>query len=203
MTQRSGFNRHEQNVYFLPILVEDSGPPSLSSTNTLTIHICGCDPGECYTVTLRGFERLTTSNMFPILCPSNQAPSYLPIHLSIYRSTQQHKTHPSMHPTIKLPQNPPSHPFTHLSNVHWLILPLTHNLSFIQPSSHPSINPLKIQPLSLYQSIHPSINPTSTHSPNHPFNLCIFFICLFQMEQSSPATPQHMSWVLLSALGHL
>ncbi|XP_019735043.1 cadherin-22 [Hippocampus comes] len=42
-TQRSGFNRHEQNVYFLPILVGDSGPPSLSSTGTLTIHICGCD----------------------------------------------------------------------------------------------------------------------------------------------------------------
>ncbi|XP_077581965.1 cadherin 22 [Stigmatopora nigra] len=41
--ERSGFNRHEQNVYFLPILVVDSGPPSLSSTGTLTIHICGCD----------------------------------------------------------------------------------------------------------------------------------------------------------------
>uniref|UniRef100_A0A3B4BLD0 Cadherin domain-containing protein n=1 Tax=Periophthalmus magnuspinnatus TaxID=409849 RepID=A0A3B4BLD0_9GOBI len=43
-TQRSGFNRHEQNVYLLPILVVDSGPPSLSSTGTLTIHVCGCDP---------------------------------------------------------------------------------------------------------------------------------------------------------------
>uniref|UniRef100_A0A8C7Y9G6 Cadherin-22 n=1 Tax=Oryzias sinensis TaxID=183150 RepID=A0A8C7Y9G6_9TELE len=42
-TQRSGFNRHEQNVYFLPILVVDSGSPSLSSTGTLTIHVCGCD----------------------------------------------------------------------------------------------------------------------------------------------------------------
>ncbi|KAL3978712.1 hypothetical protein ACER0C_019774 [Sarotherodon galilaeus] len=47
-TQRSGFNRHEQNVYFLPILVVDSGPPSLSSTGTLTIRVCGCDTGECY-----------------------------------------------------------------------------------------------------------------------------------------------------------
>lgn len=45
-TQRSGFNRHEQNVYFLPILVVDSGSPSLSSTGTLTIHVCGCDTGE-------------------------------------------------------------------------------------------------------------------------------------------------------------
>uniref|UniRef100_A0A8C5I0Y2 Cadherin-22 n=1 Tax=Gouania willdenowi TaxID=441366 RepID=A0A8C5I0Y2_GOUWI len=42
-TQRSGFNRHEQNVYLLPILVVDNGPPSLSSTSTLTIHVCGCD----------------------------------------------------------------------------------------------------------------------------------------------------------------
>ncbi|KAM9813288.1 cadherin-22 [Neosynchiropus ocellatus] len=43
-TERSGFNRHEQNVYFLPILVIDSGLPSLSSTGTLTINICDCDP---------------------------------------------------------------------------------------------------------------------------------------------------------------
>ncbi|XP_077053809.1 cadherin 22 [Siphateles boraxobius] len=43
-TQRSGFNRQEQNVYLLPILVVDSGPPALSSTGTLTIHVCGCDP---------------------------------------------------------------------------------------------------------------------------------------------------------------
>ena len=38
-----GFNRQEQDVFFLPILVVDSGPPTLSSTGTLTIHICGCD----------------------------------------------------------------------------------------------------------------------------------------------------------------
>ncbi|XP_041747933.1 cadherin-22-like isoform X1 [Coregonus clupeaformis] len=43
-TQRTGFNRHEQNVYLLPILVVDTGPPALSSTGTLTIHVCGCDP---------------------------------------------------------------------------------------------------------------------------------------------------------------
>ncbi|GAA6068359.1 cadherin-22 [Tachysurus ichikawai] len=42
-TQRSGFNRQEQNVYVLPILVVDSGPPALSTTGTLTIHVCGCD----------------------------------------------------------------------------------------------------------------------------------------------------------------
>uniref|UniRef100_A0AAY4EI58 Cadherin-22 n=1 Tax=Denticeps clupeoides TaxID=299321 RepID=A0AAY4EI58_9TELE len=42
-TQRSGFNRQEQNTYLLPILVVDSGPPALSTTGTLTIHVCGCD----------------------------------------------------------------------------------------------------------------------------------------------------------------
>ncbi|XP_074868359.1 cadherin-22 [Carettochelys insculpta] len=42
-TQRVGFNRQEQDVFFLPILVVDSGPPALSSTGTLTIRVCGCD----------------------------------------------------------------------------------------------------------------------------------------------------------------
>nr|XP_034977879.1 cadherin-22 [Zootoca vivipara] len=42
-TQRLGFNRQEQDLFLLPILVVDSGPPTLSSTGTLTIHICGCD----------------------------------------------------------------------------------------------------------------------------------------------------------------
>uniref|UniRef100_G3UE24 Cadherin-22 n=1 Tax=Loxodonta africana TaxID=9785 RepID=G3UE24_LOXAF len=42
-TQHVGFNRQEQDVFFLPILVVDSGPPTLSSTGTLTIRICSCD----------------------------------------------------------------------------------------------------------------------------------------------------------------
>uniref|UniRef100_A0A8D0H422 Cadherin-22 n=1 Tax=Sphenodon punctatus TaxID=8508 RepID=A0A8D0H422_SPHPU len=42
-TQRVGFNRQEQDIFFLPILVVDSGPPALSSTGTLTIRVCGCD----------------------------------------------------------------------------------------------------------------------------------------------------------------
>lgn len=42
-TQRVGFNRQEQDIYLLPILVVDSGPPALSSTGTLTIRVCGCD----------------------------------------------------------------------------------------------------------------------------------------------------------------
>ncbi|XP_063153527.1 cadherin-22 [Candoia aspera] len=42
-TRHLGFNRQEQDIFLLPILVLDSGPPSLSSTGTLTIRICGCD----------------------------------------------------------------------------------------------------------------------------------------------------------------
>ncbi|XP_067904870.1 cadherin-22-like [Heterodontus francisci] len=43
LTHRNGYNRQEQDIYFLPILVVDSGPPALSSTGTLTIRVCGCD----------------------------------------------------------------------------------------------------------------------------------------------------------------
>ncbi|XP_051886965.1 cadherin-22 isoform X1 [Pristis pectinata] len=43
LTHRNGFNRQEQDIYFLPILVVDSGPPALSSTGTLTVRVCGCD----------------------------------------------------------------------------------------------------------------------------------------------------------------
>ncbi|XP_053103524.1 cadherin-22 isoform X2 [Hemicordylus capensis] len=42
-TQRPSFNRQEQDLFLLPILVVDSGPPALSSTGTLTIRVCGCD----------------------------------------------------------------------------------------------------------------------------------------------------------------
>ncbi|XP_015263901.1 PREDICTED: cadherin-22 [Gekko japonicus] len=42
-TQRPGFNRQEQDLFLLPILVVDSAPPALSSTGTLTIRVCGCD----------------------------------------------------------------------------------------------------------------------------------------------------------------
>uniref|UniRef100_A0A669EM80 Cadherin-22 n=1 Tax=Oreochromis niloticus TaxID=8128 RepID=A0A669EM80_ORENI len=66
-TQRSGFNRHEQNVYFLPILVVDSGPPSLSSTGTLTIRVCGCDTGEITNMVSFHFLVLALSLS---LCPS-------------------------------------------------------------------------------------------------------------------------------------
>lgn len=43
MTRRSGFRQHEQNTFYLPILISDNGRPVLSSTGTLTIHVCSCD----------------------------------------------------------------------------------------------------------------------------------------------------------------
>ncbi|XP_062404964.1 cadherin-8 [Sardina pilchardus] len=36
------FRRQKQEMYFLPIVVTDNGNPPLSSTNTLTIRVCGC-----------------------------------------------------------------------------------------------------------------------------------------------------------------
>lgn len=36
------FRRQKQEMYFLPIIVTDNGNPPMSSTNTLTIRVCGC-----------------------------------------------------------------------------------------------------------------------------------------------------------------
>ncbi|XP_034041333.1 LOW QUALITY PROTEIN: cadherin-8 [Thalassophryne amazonica] len=36
------FRRQKQKMYFLPIIVTDNGNPPMSSTNTLTIRVCGC-----------------------------------------------------------------------------------------------------------------------------------------------------------------
>ncbi|XP_064409607.1 cadherin-7a isoform X2 [Latimeria chalumnae] len=43
LTRRNGFRRQEQTVFYLPVVIVDSGSPSLSSTNTLTIRVCDCD----------------------------------------------------------------------------------------------------------------------------------------------------------------
>lgn len=40
---RKGFSRLTQDVYYLPIEINDNGFPSMSSTNTLTIRVCSCD----------------------------------------------------------------------------------------------------------------------------------------------------------------
>ncbi|KAM9307714.1 cadherin-7 [Gastrophryne carolinensis] len=43
ITKKNGFRRQEQSVFYLPVVIVDSGSPSLSSTNTLTIRVCDCD----------------------------------------------------------------------------------------------------------------------------------------------------------------
>ncbi|KAJ4936674.1 hypothetical protein JOQ06_001261, partial [Pogonophryne albipinna] len=45
VTRRSGFQRRLQEVYVLPVVVEDSGYPAQSSTSTLTIRVCSCGAG--------------------------------------------------------------------------------------------------------------------------------------------------------------
>lgn len=41
--RRGGFSRQKQDLYLLPIVISDGGIPPMSSTNTLTIKVCGCD----------------------------------------------------------------------------------------------------------------------------------------------------------------
>uniref|UniRef100_H3A7Y8 Cadherin 19 n=1 Tax=Latimeria chalumnae TaxID=7897 RepID=H3A7Y8_LATCH len=43
-TRRSGFSYQEEPIFYLPILIMDNGNPALSSTNTLTVRVCKCDP---------------------------------------------------------------------------------------------------------------------------------------------------------------
>ncbi|XP_041253112.1 cadherin-12 isoform X2 [Onychostruthus taczanowskii] len=42
-TRRNGYSRRQQELYFLPVVIEDSSYPIQSSTNTLTIRVCRCD----------------------------------------------------------------------------------------------------------------------------------------------------------------
>ncbi|XP_063307909.1 cadherin-18 [Pelobates fuscus] len=43
ITRRRRFSRTSQDEYYLPVVVADSGIPSLSSTSTLTIRVCACE----------------------------------------------------------------------------------------------------------------------------------------------------------------
>ncbi|XP_012775216.1 cadherin-8 isoform X1 [Maylandia zebra] len=42
LAKHDTFRRQKQEMYFLPIVVTDNGNPPMSSTNTLTIRVCGC-----------------------------------------------------------------------------------------------------------------------------------------------------------------
>uniref|UniRef100_A0A8D0G6Q3 Cadherin 11 n=1 Tax=Sphenodon punctatus TaxID=8508 RepID=A0A8D0G6Q3_SPHPU len=41
--RHESFSRQKQDLYLLPIVISDGGIPPMSSTNTLTIRVCGCD----------------------------------------------------------------------------------------------------------------------------------------------------------------
>lgn len=43
LTNRTGFSLQEEPVFYISVLIADNGSPSLTSTNTLTIHVCDCD----------------------------------------------------------------------------------------------------------------------------------------------------------------
>nr|XP_023656066.1 cadherin-7-like isoform X1 [Paramormyrops kingsleyae]XP_023656067.1 cadherin-7-like isoform X1 [Paramormyrops kingsleyae]XP_023656068.1 cadherin-7-like isoform X1 [Paramormyrops kingsleyae] len=48
LTRRSSFSRQDRTQYLLPVVIADSGVPPLSSTATLTITVCRCEPaGHC------------------------------------------------------------------------------------------------------------------------------------------------------------
>ncbi|XP_047458072.1 cadherin-11 [Mugil cephalus] len=57
---RKGFSRLTQDVYSLPIEINDNGSPPMSSTNTLTIRVCSCDSKD----TIR------TCNVEPYVLPA-------------------------------------------------------------------------------------------------------------------------------------
>ncbi|XP_067234138.1 cadherin-7 isoform X1 [Chanodichthys erythropterus] len=48
LARRSTFTRHDHTHYHLPVVIRDSGSPIMSSTTTLTIRVCACQPtGHC------------------------------------------------------------------------------------------------------------------------------------------------------------
>ncbi|KAL2085991.1 hypothetical protein ACEWY4_019311 [Coilia grayii] len=48
LARRSSFSRKDRTQYVLPVVVTDSGSPAMSSTSTLTISVCACQPaGHC------------------------------------------------------------------------------------------------------------------------------------------------------------
>ncbi|XP_056155110.1 cadherin-7 isoform X3 [Lampris incognitus] len=50
VARRSTFTRKDRIHFLLPVVVTDSGSPALSSTSTLTISVCSCQPtGHCPT----------------------------------------------------------------------------------------------------------------------------------------------------------
>ncbi|TNN43169.1 Cadherin-12 [Liparis tanakae] len=43
VTKRSGFRRRLQEIYLVPVAIDDNGYPPKSGTGTLTVRVCGCE----------------------------------------------------------------------------------------------------------------------------------------------------------------
>ncbi|KAG1953602.1 cadherin-7-like [Pimephales promelas] len=71
LTKRAGFRRQEQSLYWLPVLIVDSGSPALSSTNTLSVRVCQCDvdgvPEACGSVAFSLPAGLSTGALLAVL----------------------------------------------------------------------------------------------------------------------------------------
>ncbi|XP_063075109.1 cadherin-7a [Engraulis encrasicolus] len=71
LTKRVGFQRRQQSLYRLPVLIVDSGMPALSSTNTLSIRVCECDgdgrPQSCGAEAFMLSAGLSTGALMAIL----------------------------------------------------------------------------------------------------------------------------------------
>ncbi|XP_077091695.1 cadherin-7-like [Siphateles boraxobius] len=71
LTKRAGFRRQEQPLYWLPVLIVDSGSPALSSTNTLSVRVCQCDvdgvPEACGSVAFSLPVGLSTGALLAVL----------------------------------------------------------------------------------------------------------------------------------------
>uniref|UniRef100_A0A665TSU8 Cadherin-7-like n=1 Tax=Echeneis naucrates TaxID=173247 RepID=A0A665TSU8_ECHNA len=59
LTQHGSFLQRDQLVHSLTVVISDSGSPSLSSTNTLSITVCDCD--------LNGHRRFCSQTALPLL----------------------------------------------------------------------------------------------------------------------------------------
>ena len=175
-TQRSGFNRHEQNVYFLPILVVDSGPPSLSSTGTLTIHVCGCDTGENW-----------NAGAAPLLTLSSLSPFCISSSSSRERSSTWHCGQQTVlislslrkikyHTAVNLQTNGP---WVNLGRMEILCMM---TFRFFFPFDKTVINPCPVN----------RITTCVEYVQKYTVFLFIFVFLSTQTEPSSPAMPQPM-----------
>lgn len=71
LTKRAGFQRRQQSMYRLPVVIVDNDTPALSSTNTLSIRVCECDsdgdPQSCGAEAFMLSAGLSTGALIAIL----------------------------------------------------------------------------------------------------------------------------------------